>query len=1007
VKRFFDSVHVQRRALTLIFAAILVLGAYAALRLPSSILPEVTFPRVTILADSGELPSDAMMRGVTRPLEESIRRVPGVLEVRSATSRGSAEINLDCAWTSDMNLTLQRVQAQVEAVRPRLAPGTTLDTRLMNPTLFPVLGFSMTSDRVSLARLRDVAVLLMTPELSRLPGVAEVIVQGGRRLEARITLDPAALQARGLDAAGVADVVRNASVLESVGLLESNQELYLGLADGRPTDLASLGDIPVPIAAGPPVALGQLGRIQLEDAPEFTRYRAQGREAVLVSVLRQPAASAITLSDAIHRWLRENRRRLPAGVRIETFYDQSELVRASARSVRDSLLVGALLAILIIIVFLRSLRLGVAGALVLPGSIAGTLIGLSLAHQSLNMMTLGGIAAAVGLVLDDAIVVVEHLAARSSGPDACSRSHAMAEITPTLVGSSACTLAILAPFVLLGGVTGAFFRVLSLSMALMLGVSLLLCLTLVPLTSPDAQVIRAPLPGAPRGVRGAFGRAMRFAAGNVWVGFAAVVLCVGLAVPLYATLGTGFLPEMDEGALILDYVAPPGSSLTETDRMLQELEKEIARTPEVVAWSRRTGDQLGFFITEPNIGDYVLRLRPGRRRSAEEVADDLRARIESVLPAVEVEFGQLVEDVIGDLTTNPQPIEVRVFSEDRAMAEAKAREVAALLARVRGVVDIKAGVVVSGPTVTIAPGAAAARLGLSAGDLARTAAPAIAGVEVGAIVRGARAWTVRVVLPRPPGLSGTAALAALPISLGEGRRATLGSLATVRTDPGETEIARDNLRTMVGVTARLSGRDLGSAMAEIERRVRRELVLPPEATIHYAGLWAEQQSSFRGLVAVLIGAVALVTLILLFSFRSWYLAAAVLMVVVSSLIGVLGALHLGGASFNISSFVGAIMMVGIVSENAYFLVESYCRHRSAGRSGPEAAHAAAVRRTRPVLMTTFAGVAALAPLALGVGAGSALLKPLALAVVGGFVTSAFLLLLVLPSLLGRFGRPPE
>ncbi len=1007
MRRFFDAVSIQRRALTLVLASILVLGAYAAAHLPNSILPEVTFPRVKILADSGELPSDAMMRAVTKPLEESIRRVPGVLEVRSATSRGSAEINLDCAWDSDMNLTLQRVQAQIEAVRPSLAPGTTLDARLMNPTLFPVLGFSMTSDRVSLAQLRDFAVTLMTPEISRLPGVAEVIVQGGRRLEARVTLDPAALQARGLDAAGVADVVRHASVLESVGLLESNQELYLGLADGRPTDLASLAAIPVPLASGAPVPLGQLGSIRLEQAPEFTRHRAQGREAVLVNVLRQPAASAITLSDATHRWLRDNRGRLPAGVTIETFYDQSELVRASAASVRDSLLVGSLLAILIIIFFLRSFRLGLAGALVLPGSIAGTLIGLALAHQSLNMMTLGGIAAAVGLVLDDAIVVVEHLAASASGPQARTRSQAMAAITPTLIGSSACTLAILAPFVLLGGVTGAFFRVLALAMALMLGISLVLCLTLVPLTSPDTRVVHATPPREKKGVRDIFDRWMHFSARKAWVGIAGVMLCVGLSIPLYASLGTGFLPEMDEGSMILDYIGPPGSSLTETDRMLQELEKEIARTPEIVSWSRRTGDQLGFFITEPNIGDYVLRLRPGRRRGAEEIADDLRERIEGALPAVEIEFGQLVEDVIGDLTTAPQPIEVRVFSEDRALARAKAQEVAGLLSRVRGVVDVKDGVVVSGPTVTISPGPVAARLGLNAEDLARAAAPAIAGVDVGGIVRGARAWTVRVVLPQPPGLSGTAALASLPVPLPEGRRARLGDLATLRTDPGETEIARDNLRNMVSVTARLSGRDLGSAMTEIQRRVRREIILPTEATIHYAGLWAEQQSSFRGLVAVLLGAVVLVTVILLLSFRSWWIAAAVLGVVVSSLAGVLGALHAGGASFNISSFVGAIMMVGIVSENAYFLVESYRMHRVSGRSGPEAAYAAAARRTRPVLMTTFAGVAALAPLALGIGAGSALLKPLALGVVGGFVTSAFLLLLVLPSLLGRFGSLPE
>jgi multidrug efflux pump subunit AcrB len=999
VTRFFDGVHAQRRAVALLFAGLILLGFVAALKLPNSILPEVTFPRISIVAESGELPSDAMLWGVTRPLEESIRRVPGVLEVRSTTSRGSAEINLDCAWGSDMNLTLQRTQAQIEAVRPRLAPGTTLEARLMNPTLFPVVGISLTSDRTSLAALRDFAVLVLKPELSRLPGVAEVIVQGGRRLEARVLLDPGALQARGLDAAGVADAIRGTSVLESVGLLDANSQLYLGLADGRPANLEALRSLPISVASGPPVPLAQLGRISVEPAPEFVRYRAQSREAVLVNLLRQPSASAITLSDAAHRWMQENRGRLPAGARIQYFYDQSDLVRASAGSVRDSLLVGALLAALVVVFFLRSLRLGLGGALALPGSVALTLIGLHLTHQSLNMMTLGGIAAAVGLVLDDAIVVVEHLTARSTGPGAVPRSRAMAEIVPTMIGSSLCTVAIFLPFLFLGGVTGAFFRVLSLSMVLMLTASLALCLTVVPLLSPRVRHHSAT-PGA--GGRW-LATAVRYASEHAWIGVAGVLLFVGLAVPLQRTLGTGFLPAMDEGALILDYASPPGTSVEETDRMLQGVEQEIARVPEIQSWSRRTGDQLGFFITEPNIGDYVLRLRPHRRRSADEVADELRGRIRATQPALQIEFGQLVEDVIGDLTTNPQPIEIRAFDEDRVVAEGKARDVAALLRRIRGVVDVKSGVVVSGPNVSIVPSPAAARLGLGAGDLARAVSPAVNGVEAGRIIRGARAWPIRVVLPRSIGLTGAAELAGIGVPVGTGRRAILADLATLRTDPGETEVHRDNLRTMVAVTARLSGRDLGSAMGEIRQLLKRDLALPRDATIQYGGLYAEQQSSFRGLAAVLLGATALVFLILMLSFRSWAQPLSVLAVVASSLAGVFAALHLAGATFNISSFVGAIMMVGIVAENAYFLVAAYRAALAAGRTQAEAARDGAMRRARPVLMTTFAGVAALSPLALGLGAGSALLKPLAVAVVGGFVTSAFLLLVVLPSLLARFG----
>lgn len=1001
MKRVFEGVFSQRRAIGFALAAALVLGLAAALHLPSSIMPEVTFPRITVLADAGELPAAVMVRAVTLPLESAVRRIPHVREVRSTTSRGSAEINLDCDWNADMDLTLQRVQAQVEAVRPSLPSGATLDARLMNPALFPVVGYSLTSDQVPLPVLRDFAEFTLKPELARLPGVAEVVVQGGHRLEARVTLDPARLRARHLDAPQVAEAIRRATSLEAAGLLEANGRLYLSLADGRPADLNALREVPVPVAGAAPVPLGSLAEVRLAEAPEYVRYRARGREAVLVNLMRQPSASVVSLADAAREWVRSHRSRLPQGSTLQVFYDQSQLVRGSLRSVGDSLLFGALLAIVIVIVFLRSPRMGLAGAAVLPGSIALTLIGLSLAGQSLNMMTLGGIAAAVGLVLDDAIVVVEHLAHRAGEAGGSGRAAALVELLPTLAGSTACTLAIFLPFLWLDGVTGAFFRVLALAMSLMLLSSFLLCLTLVPLLTGSR-----PRADRPRSDTGLLARATRVATRRAAIGVGAVVLLVGLAVPLRMRIGSAFLPEMDEGSLILDYVSPPGTSLVETDRVLQQVEQLIDSTPEVAAWSRRTGDQLGFFITEPNTGDYVLRLKEGRRESAEDVADGLRARIEGTQPALQIEFGQLVEDVVGDLTTTPQPIEVRVYGEDRALLERSAREIAALIAQVRGVVDVKDGIVVSGPDVSIRPTPAAARLGLTTADLAEQLEPAVGGLSLDEIVRGARSWPVRVVVPAATGLDARAQLGGIEVATAGGAT-QLRDVAALRVDPGETEISRDDLRETVAVTARLSGRDLGSAIAEIQRRLAHEWLQPSGVTIRFGGLYAEQQSSFRGLLGVLLGAIALVTLILIVSFRSWRQVACLLAVVAASLTGVFAALAVSGSTLDISSFVGAIMVVGIVAENAYFLVAAWLERRRAGESAADAAFGAARRRARPVLMTTLAGVAALAPLALGLGSGAELLRPLAIAVIGGFTLSAPLLLVVLPSLLARFGGEPE
>jgi len=658
--------------------------------------------------------------------------------------------------------------------------------------------------------------------------------------------------------------------------------------------------------------------------------------------------------------------------------------------VRDGLLVGGLLAIVIVSLFLGSFSLGMLGATVLPCSIAITLLGLAVARHSLNLMTLGGIAAAIGLVLDDAIVVVEQLVHEAGSGR--SRSEAMAELFPILLASSLCTLAIFVPFALLNGVAGAFFKVLALSVALMLTFSLALCLTLLPnLTGGRLAAAHPPFPALGHGVL------RKLLPHRRWVLIAVGVLGL-LAGVLATTIGSGFLPAMDEGTLIVDFLTPAGTSLDETVRMTGAIEKQLDATPEIVAWSRRTGDQLGFFITEPNHGDYTLRLRNGKRRTADAVADDLRERLAVNAPAIEVEFGQLVEDVIGDLTTNPEPVEVRVFGEDRPLARRTAQKAAALMEGVRGVVDVRSGVVVSGPNLMIAPSERGARLGLDAAGLAGAAGAAVGGIETGQIPRGARVWPIRVVLARAPA-DRVASLLEARVPLDSSGSGALGDLTESHVVPGDVEIQRNDQRSVVSITARLSGRDLGSAIRDIRARLRDSLVVPPALHLEYAGLYAEQQSSFQGLSLVLVLASCAVLLVLLVTFQSWTQSLAVLATAIASLAGVFLGLRVSGETFNLSSFVGAIMVVGIVAENGCFLVAAHRRFLAEGHPPATAAAMAAQRRFRPVLMTTLAGLAALFPLALGWGAGTALLRPLAIAVSGGFVLSALLLLVFLPTLL--------
>jgi multidrug efflux pump subunit AcrB len=990
VTPLFRALQSQHRAVLFAFLLLAAAGIALGLKLPAAILPEVTFPRITLIADSGERDTDEMLRGVTMPLEQSIRRVPGLHEMRSTTSRGSTEINLNFDWGSDMDLALSRVQALASSIRDQLPAGTSLDARLMSPTLFPVIGLSLTSPRRSQIELRDLAELQLRPALARLPGVSEVVLQGGRKPEVRVTLDVGALQARSLTVSDVADAVARTLELRSLGLKEANRELYLALVDARPHSLEEVAGIPIPTAGGAPVPLGSLGQIELAEAPQFTRYAARPGEAVLINLLRQQSASTVTLADALTSWLASHRSELPPDVSVGIFYDQADLIRASIGSVRDGLLVGGLLAILIIAAFIGSPFLGALAAVVLPGSVALTLLGLGFARQSLNLMTLGGIAAAIGLVLDDAIVIVEHLA--HEGARGRDRAEALAELAPTVFASSFCTLAIFVPFGLLGGLAGAFFRVLAVSIATMLSASLVLSLTLLPhLAGLRRSAPRLPFAGAGEALVSRLLRHRR----AIWIGVACVVL---LGAGLGLGMGSGFLPSMDEGSLILDYFTPAGTSLEETIRMLAPLERQLDATPEIVAWSRRTGNQLGFFITEPNHGDYVLRLKGSRHRSGDEVADDLRQRIGVSAPGIEIEFGQLVEDVIGDLTTSPQPIEVRLITEDRALGQRLAREAAAIIERVPGVVDVRDGVVISGPNLLLTPNRNGSRLGIDAPGLTALLEPRIAGVPAGQMPRVARVWPVRLTLQQAPG-DRLASLLDTEAPMAGGGLVRLADVATPRLVPGDAEVQRADQRSVNTITARLSGRDLGSTIGEIQRLLRAPLASNPGVGVEYAGQYQEQQSSFQGLLLVLALASSGVLLILLVSFRSWRQSSAVLGTALASLAGVFVALRAAGETFNLSSFVGAIMVVGIVAENAVFVVAEYRRRREGGADSHEAARLAATRRLRPILMTTLAGIAALTPLLLGWGAGTALLRPLALAVTGGFALSAPLLLLFLPSLL--------
>ncbi len=1017
----------QRRAAAvfLLLVALAAGGVLVALRLPSSIFPQVTFPLVKVIADVGEVPAVRVIPTVTRPLEEAVARVPGIQTVRSITSRGSTEMSAEFSWGTEMQVALQRVQAEVERVRPQLPPDAAVDVEWMNTSIFPILGYALTSDRLAGWQLRQLAEYTLKPELLRIDGVSQVQVQGGREREIQIHLDLRALAGRHLTPNDVVDAVSKDHRILSAGLVERNHELYLALVDGRAGGLDTLPGLAIPV--GPeavPVPLGSIADLRAADAVSYVRTTAGGHEAVLLNVVQQPSANTVSIAAGVHRLLQDHPEIIPPGVQWSAFYDQARFITDSVRGVRDAILIGVGLAALVLLVFLRRWRPTLVTVVAIPLTVALVFVGLRATGMTLNLMTLGGIAAALGLVADDAIVVVENIHRHHEERDARHAALTGArELLPALVGSSLSTIVVFLPFALLSGVAGAFFQPLALTMVLALVSSFVIAAFAVP-----AAMRRAEPEGEERGRAEAESagreegpaepaasqevaqereegpgpsRLRRWSARAIALWPAAALLLVGLGVAgwlLYRAIDTDFLPAMDEGSIILDYRTPPGTSLSETDAMLRQAERVILSLPDVAGYSRRTGTELGFFVTEPNSGDYVIQLEPrGRRRPVEEVIDALRARLAAVEPAIETDFGQLLEDDIGDLSGGvPQPIEVKVFGEDQAQLQQAARRIAELITPIRGVEDVFDGITISGPALDLVTDSRElARHGLTTEDLQGQVEAALTGTVASDLRVGERVYDVRVFS------SHHGPLAALPILDGEGVATRLDRLADVSTGPPEAEIDREDLRSYLAVTARLSGRSLGGAVSDIRRTLSRGLHLPSGLSVEYGGQYAQQQQSFKALLGVLLAGLLLVGVILLFEFGDWRAPLLTAAIALGVLPGVFAALVLTGQTLNISSFVGAIMVVGIVGENAIFIIHEGRLELARGLGVDAAWATAAHRRLRPVAMTVVATACALAPLALALGQGSQLLQPLAIAVIGGFVLSGPLVLWVLPALYAR------
>jgi CzcA family heavy metal efflux pump len=996
-----------RHAISVVFVSIglCLAGVYAASTLSSSVFPQTDFPRVVVLVDNGVMPADEMMATITRPIEESMKDIPGAVTVRSATGRGSAEINVFFTWHVDMVRSELFVLSRLAQIRSRLP--STAETTVFRLTFaaFPILGVSLTSPTRDITELWERANYDLKLRFLQIPGVARVDLVGGRRPEYHVVVDPIRLGAANLTLADVTGALNANNLVESSGMHEEDHTLYLTVVDGRVHGAEDIENFVITSVDGHPLRIADIATVEPGHEPVFNVVTADGEDAVLLNIRSQPDGNTLAIARALKDELRKLRRELPPDMKLAFFYDQSEIVKASVESVWEAIAFGLLLSVAILFLFLKKWGTTLVATLVIPVTVLITLVSMRAAGLTFNLMTLGGIAAAIGLVIDDAIVVVEaihtKLMAGLNRLDAVEQG--IGEILRPLVGSTLTPVVVFLPLAFLDGITGVFFRALALTMVVSLLTSLVLAVTLTP--SIAAALMQSSDGGEGgdqeehgrvlRRVVRLYERSVRPALRRPWLTMGACCLVLLGGAALYGRLDSEFLPPMDEGGFVIDYFTPPGTSLAETNRQLLQAEAILRSIPEVESYSRRTGARLALAIAEPNTGDFLVKLRRDRKRTTDQVISELRSRFNTELPGAEWEFPGILGDLIGDLMWAPQPIEVKLFSADQGWLEAKAPEVAARLAAIPGVVDIFDGLVYTGPTVSLRPRPAdSSRFGLDTSAIAEAANIAMLGKTASSVLEGDRVVDIRVKVD-PARVATLDTLVQLPLRTPAGDLVKLGQVVDIVEEPGQLELRREDGRQDVAVTARLEGRDMGSAMTEIRATLGRDDSIPP-GTIEYGGLYEQQQQSFRNLVLVLLMAVALVFTVLLVEFGSFAEPLAIVFGAVLALFGTVLALWVTGTSFNVVSFLGAIIGVGIVAKNGILMLD-YVRHlRAEGLDLVEALVGSGRRRLRPVLMTSMAAALGMLPLAWGVGSGADMLRPLAIAVIGALCISVLLSLVATP-----------
>jgi len=986
--------------ITVILLLILISGVYSYQNMKTSLFPNVTFPKIKIIAQNGEQPVEKMMVMVTKPLENTIKGVDNLQLIRSTTSLGSCEISAFMNWNSDIDLDKQQVESQIQQIKNDLPPDVQITVQKMNPSILPVMGYSLQSDTKNAVELKMIAQYTIKPYLSRVAGVASVQVIGGKEKEYRIVLDEQKLNVLKINPLDIQKILQSTDFIKSTGFTIDYNRLYLTVTDATLKNIYELKELVIFDNGIRKVKISDVSSVEIAEQNEYIRIKADGKNVPLIAVVKQPKSNLVDVADQVQQKVDELNKILPKGVQLKPYYNQAEFVKTSIRSIIDVLWIGLVLAIIVVLLFLRSHKAGSVLLVTIPLTLALTFLSMTFFGLDFNIMTIGAIAASIGLIIDDAIIVVEQIhRTHEEFPDKTPKElvgKAIGFLFPSMVSSSLSTIVILIPFELMSGVAGAYFKILTETMILTLVCSFIITWLGLPviylLFSKD------------RGLKN--NEEVHLVKHRPWIevfitrpyiSILFVAVLILSLVMILPKLETGFLPEMDEGSIVLDYDSPPGTSLEETNRMLNEVDKILEKTPEVKTYSRRTGTQMGFFITEPNRGDYLIELKTKRDKTTEEVSNDIRIKVEKSLPALKVDFGQVITDMLGDLMASVQPIEIKIFGDNNQKLQELSKQVADTLKTIEGTADVFDGIVVAGPMLKILPKEEKLKqFGLNPSDLQGQMETYISGIVIGTIPEKEQLTDIRMIYPQN-NKTPIEKMKDAKVCTITGDYIPVNQMADFNILKGVTEIERENLQTMGVVTARLNERDLGNVMKDIQKKME-TISLPASYQIEYGGSYAQQQKSFDELLEILLIAALLVFTVVLFMFKDLKLSLTVIFISALGVAGGVFALFITNTPLNVGSYTGLIMIVGIIGENCIFTIQQFLYELK--KSNVKHALIFAISaRLRPKLMTATGAIVALIPLAMGIGTGAQMHQPLAIAVIGGLILALPLLLIVLPSML--------